>query len=70
MSNRAENIIRKHMEALHDDLAVLLDEDRESQKPDREWLNGADFAYDVVEEINAARMRLEEYEDWYQEIVG
>jgi hypothetical protein len=69
MSSGVENTIRKHMEALHDDLAVLLGEENAARPADRTWLDGADFAYDVVEEINAARMKLEEYEDWYGENV-
>ncbi len=66
-----EGIVRKHMEAMHDELRLYM----ATQKPldadyERDYPTGHDFALAVITEIDKGTMYASEYADWYKEEVG
>ena len=64
-----ERIIRRHMEALHDDLSDVLGELEEADRTLGGSVDGHEFAAIVGREIRAGLMTTGEYAAWFEEEV-
>lgn len=65
-----EGIIRKHMEAMHDELAFWLRNEKYVNRASRTFDRPEAFASTVISEIDNGTMYASEYVDWYEEEVG
>jgi len=65
-----QRIIRRHMEALHDDLSDVLAEFEAADLTLGGSVDGYEFAAIVGREVNAGLMTTGEYAEWFDEEVG
>ena len=65
--NAISEVVRKHMEAMHDALGELIAEDVEKNWAERKWQDGKDFAVDVHQQISLHIMTRAEYADWFED---
>lgn len=65
-----EGIIRKHMEAMHDELREWLRNEKYVNRASRTFQRPESFANTVIWEIDKGTMYSSEYVDWYNEEVG
>jgi len=65
-----ERIIRRHMDALHDDLRDVLNDFEAADRTLGGSVDGEGFAAIVGREIRANLMTTGEYEDWFNEEVS
>jgi hypothetical protein len=65
-----QRIIRRHMEALHDDLSDVLGDFEAADRTLGGSVDGEEFAAIVGREIRAGLMTTGEYVAWFDEEVG
>lgn len=65
-----EGIIRKHMEAMHDELLLWLRNEKYVNRASRTFQHPDSFAMKVITEIDKGTMYSSDYVDWYNEEVG
>lgn len=65
-----EGIIRKHMEAMHDELLAWLRYEKHVARERRTFQYPESFAKKVITEIDKGTMYSSDYVDWYNEEVG
>jgi len=65
-----EGIIRKHMEAMHDELLLWLRNEKYVARERRTFDAPEAFALKVITEIDRGTMYSSDYVDWYNEEVG
>lgn len=65
-----EGIIRKHMEAMHDELLFWLRNEKYVARERRTFETPEFFASTVIREIDSGTMFSSDYVDWYNEEVG
>ena len=64
------SIVRRHMEALHDDLSDVLGELDDEAPGSRGIVDGYEFAAIVGDEVRAGLMTTGEYVEWFNESVS
>lgn len=65
-----DNIIRKHMEAMHDEIYAWLRNEKYVARERRTFDSPEAFANTVIREIDGGTMYSSGYVDWYNEEVG
>lgn len=64
-----EKIVRKHMEAMYQDLGYVLGDEANVKWDERAYADGAEFAHVVNAAIQEHRMSSDDLVDWWEDQV-